>query len=271
MENGIILRGWHFRGAARLLGEGRNLKAGEYRVPAGASVADILGMLTAGETVLRSLTIPEGLTVAQAVAIVAAAEGLEDATGETPAEGTLLPETYYYERGTPAAEMIARMGRAMTGLLDELWAGRAPGLPLAAAREALILASVVEKETAVAGERARIAAVFLNRLRRNMRLQSDPTVVYALTGGAGPLDRRLNTADLELDSPYNTYREYGLPPGPIALPGEESLIAVLHPADTDELYFVADGTGGHAFAKTLAEHQANVRRWRRMVRQKRSK
>ncbi len=266
MENGSIHESWQFRGAARLLGEGRNLKAGEYRLAAGASMAEILDMLTAGQTVLRSLTIPEGLTVAQAVVLVAAAEGLREASGAIPAEGYLLPETYYYERGTPADEMIARMGRAMTDLLEELWAGRAPGLPLAAAREALILASIVEKETARAGERARIAAVFLNRLRRNMRLQSDPTVVYALTGGAGPLDRRLKTADLEVDSPYNTYREYGLPPGPIALAGEDSLRAVLHPADTDELYFVADGTGGHAFAKTLAGHQVNVRRWRRMGR-----
>lgn len=255
--------------AVRAAGRGRDLKAGEYAIPAGASMSDIMNILTAGKVILHRVTVPEGLTVAQAVALLAATAGLEGGLRVMPGEGRLLPETYSFERGIPVAEMVARMSAAMTAALTESWAGRASGLSLSSPDEALALASMIEKETGLPEERARISAVFHNRLKKRMRLQSDPTVVFALTQGAGPLDRPLRKRDLKIDSPYNTYLHYGLPPGPIALPGRASLEAALHPLETDELYFVADGGGGHAFAKTLRGHDRNVRRWRRLERRNR--
>ena len=174
----------------------------------------------------------------------------------------MLPETYAYERGATRAAVLARAERAMDQALAKAWAGRAEGLGLSGPREMLILASIVERETARPAERPLVAAVFLNRRRLGMRLQSDPTVAYAVTGGSGALTRKLSRADLDSDSPYNTYRIAALPPGPIDSPGRASLQAVAHPADSDALYFVADGTGGHAFAHTLAEHNRNVAKWR---------
>ena len=265
---GIVEDGTVMALAQRLLGRTRPLRAGEYAFPAGVSTYDAMAIIQSGETVVRRLTVAEGLTVSQALDLVTATEGLVGTLARTPAEGSLLPETYHYSWGDDATNMVARMGRAMDDAVEVLWLTRAAGLPIKSREEAVILASIVEKETALVEERPRIAGVFINRLRRGMRLQSDPTVVYGLTDGAGPLGRPLTRADLRAAHPYNTYVIRGLPPGPIANPGRASIAAVLNPAPTDELYFVADGTGGHVFARTLDEHNRNAARWRRLLRER---
>ena len=235
------------------------LRAGEFAFPAAASLSQVLEVLRTARPVQRRLTIPEGLLAKQIVTLIDRAEGL---VGDTPAieEGELLPETYTYQWGDSRAAIVSRAAAAMDEALREAWAGRAPDLPISSPREALVLASIVERETGVAAERPRVASVFINRLRRGMPLQSDPTVAYAAADGA-PLERALTRADLDNDHPFNTYRNRGLTPGPIASPGRESLRAVTRPEETDLLYFVADGTGGHVFANTLEQHNANVRKW----------
>lgn len=240
-------------------GEGP-LRAAEFAFPERVSLRDVLAVLREGRPVQHRLTIPEGLSATQIAALLEKVDGL---AGEVPpiAEGALLPETYSYARGDPRAAVVRRAEAAMGAALERAWRERAEGLPLASPREALVLASIVERETGVAGERARVAGVFVNRLRRGMPLQSDPTVAYAAGDGA-PLDRPLSRADLERDSPFNTYRVRGLPPGPIASPGAEALRAVTRPDATEALYFVADGTGGHAFSATLDEHNRHVARLR---------
>ena len=244
-----------------------DLKAGEYEFPAGASIADVLAILRSGRAVVHKITVPEGWTTAQVVERVNAHPALAGALTEVPMEGSLLPDTYVFERGVARDALIARMRQSQATLLDELWAKRAPDLPIESPEEAVILASIVEKETGVAAERQQVAAVFVNRLRRNMRLQSDPTIIYGITGGERYLDRPISRNDIAAETPYNTYRIDGLPPTPIANPGREAIAAVLQPVISDHLYFVADGSGGHAFAKTLAEHNANVRRWRKIEQQ----
>jgi len=261
---GVLRDPWAFLVGALVLGDAKRIQAGEYAFAPGASARDVLARLVAGEATVRRLTVAEGLTTAQILALLDATDGLDGAIGVAPGEGDLLPETYHFRYGDSREEVIERMQRAMQAVLDELWPKRAADLPLASPEEAVVLASIVEKETGIAAERGRIAGVFYNRLRLGMRLQSDPTVIYGLTGGNAPFDRALTRADLERDTPYNTYKRLGLPPGPIANPGRESLMAVLAPTATDELYFVADGNGGHVFAKTLAEHNRNVARWRRL-------
>jgi UPF0755 protein len=254
--------------ADRLLGQGGTLKAGEYEIPAGASVTQIVALLESGKGVVHKITIPEGLTSRQILERVAANDVLVDDPPAEIAEGALLPDTYVFQRGKTRAALIAQMRKAHDQLLDELWPKRAPDLPIATRDEAVILASIVEKETGVAAERPRVAAVFINRLRKGMRLQSDPTIIYGIVGGAGRLDRPITRADISRKTAWNTYQIDGLPPTPIANPGRASLEAVLNPPATDELYFVADGTGGHAFATTLADHNANVRKWRQIEAQR---
>jgi len=263
---GVVEDARSFRWGVRLLGSARGLKAGEYAFPAGVSMRGAYEILDRGETVARWLTVAEGLSSYEIVDLVAGVEGLSGETGPVPLEGSLLPETYQYSLNDDRAALIERMQTGLEVVLAELWPKRAEGLPIKTLEEAVILASIVEKETGVPEERPLVASVFTNRLKRRMRLQSDPTVVYSITEGKGPLGRRLLLKDLKRPSPYNTYENSGLPPAPIANPGRAALEAVLNPADTRYLYFVADGTGGHAFAKTLVEHNKNVAKWRKIRR-----
>lgn len=263
---GVIDHPLLFAAAAKL--ERQPLKAGEYLFPAGISARAAVALLQSGATVVRRLTVPEGYTALQIMELMHRTAGLSGDVATPPPEGSLLPETYHFSFGDSRQELLQRMQQAMRDTLDALWEQRAPNLPLGSKADAVVLASIVERETAVPEERPRVAAVFLNRLRRGMKLQSDPTVIYGLSRGAGVLDRPLSKADLASVHPYNTYVIDGLPPAPIANPGQASLAAVLKPAATDDLYFVADGNGGHAFAKTLAEHNRNVARLRRIERER---
>lgn len=264
MREGVIERDWLFALAARISKRHTALKAGEYAFPPKASPEEVLDKLVRNETVVRSITIPEGLTNTSIWALLEAEDALAGDTGAPLREGTLLPETYHFSYGDERSALIARMAQAMDALKGELWQNRRANLPINSWDEAVTLASIVEKETALASERPMVAGVFVNRLRKGMRLQSDPTVVFALTSGQGELGRPLTRQDWKVDHPYNTYVISGLPPGPIANPGRAALEAVLNPAQTEALYFVADGTGGHAFAKTLREHNRNVAKWRKI-------
>jgi peptidoglycan lytic transglycosylase G len=258
---GLVRRQWHFVAAARLLGQETRLQAGEYAVSPGDSLKNLIKKISEGDVHYRKLVVPEGFSVAQVEAAMAAA-GLKWSGYQTPLEGSLLPETYFFTKGEQAGALIRRMQVNMACKIKQLWEKRAPNLPIKNITEALILASIVEKETGQPEERPLVAAVFMNRLKRKMRLQSDPTVVYGITRGL-PLGRAISAVDLRQVTAYNTYRVGGLPPTPIANPGLASIAAVLAPADEDYLYFVADGSGGHAFATTLKEHNRNVARWRR--------
>lgn len=257
-----------FQAAARIRGDAPNLKAGEYRIPAGASVVDIIDLLVEGKSILHYLTAPEGRTTAQILRLVASDEALVGDLTLSPGEGELLPETYAFTRGQTRDGLVSDMMKAQDALIDQLWPQRANDLPFMTPAEAIILASIVEKETSVPAERPLIAAVFINRLKKRMRLQSDPTIIYGLTQGE-PLGRGLRVSEIEKPTPYNTYAVYGLPPTPIANPGRAAIEAVLSPADSDALYFVADGTGGHVFSASLEEHNRNVAQWRRIERAKR--
>lgn len=260
---GLVEQSLAIRLLAFLRGDSGRLQWGEYRVPPHLSVTVLLDKLRRGERYQRRLAVPEGLSGTQILTLLNAADGLAGPplTGDEIAAG-LLPETYFYEWRTPRKTLLAQMRAKFEMLLNQLWQTRQFDLPLESPEEAVILASMIEKETGTAGERALIAAVFHNRLRAGIRLQSDPTVIYALTGGL-PLGRALRRTDLKVDSPYNTYQVKGLPPAPIAYPGRAALEAALQPAASDYLYFVADGKGGHRFARTLSEHNRNVRAYRR--------
>jgi len=263
---GVIRSTDLFRAAISLTGADRKIRAGEYEVPSGASLATVVGLLVDGKAVRHYVTLPEGWSSAQAVDILMKQPVL---TGEVevPPEGSLWPETYEVTRGETRAAVVARMQRAAKTKLDALWAARSPATVVTTPEEAVILASIVEKETGIASERPEVAAVFTNRLRLGMRLQSDPTIVYGVTKGR-PLGRGILLSELRKPTPWNTYLIDGLPPTPIANPGEEALKAVLNPPRSEYVFFVADGTGGHVFARTYQEHLLNVARWREIERRK---
>lgn len=260
------VQGYVFQAGAAATGRRGRLKAGEYEFPANISPAGVTALLASGNVVVHKITVVDGMTVKEVVEALMTDTTLTGEVGNLPPEGMLLPETYFFNRGDTRAELLKRMQDAAQKALDEAWANRAPDLPYKTPQEALVMASIVEKETGVAEERARVAGVFVNRLRRGMKLQSDPTAIYPLSNFTGNLGRELSRRDLESTSPYNTYTAPALPPGPIANPGLASIRAALRPEVHDYLYFVANGSGGHAFAKTLDEHNRNVANWRQRPR-----
>ena len=255
---------------SRLTGTYKTLQAGEYEFSAHARMGEVLHKIARGDIIKRSFTIPEGKTSFEIVEILKKVPNLNGEISDIPAEGSMLPETYFYQSGESREGKIKLMQNKMKKTIDELWPARDTDLPFKTIEEAMTLASIVEKETGVASERKRVAGVFINRLKSGMLLQTDPTVIYGLTKGRhknegqGPLGRRLLLKDLETPNPYNTYLNPGLPPGPIANPGRASIEAVLHPEKNNYLFFVADGKGGHVFAATLDEHNRNVASWRQI-------
>ncbi|MEN0040364.1 MAG: endolytic transglycosylase MltG [Pseudomonadota bacterium] len=252
-------------------GKGADLKAGEFAFTPGMSMREVMLQLTEGRAIARNITFPEGWTSFAIMERIATDERLTGDVPDIPAEGSLLPNTYAIQKGDTRDQLVVRMKDAQQKVLRDIWNSRAPNLPLKSPEELVILASIVEKETGIGSERPHVASVFINRLRRGMRLQTDPTVIYGIWGGQGkPKDRGgLRRSELDRSTPYNTYQINGLPPTPIANPGRASMEAVANPLETDDLFFVADGTGGHAFAKTLDEHNANVRKWRRIEAERR--
>jgi UPF0755 protein len=263
-DAGIIDNKLAFRIGARIVSEGRGLQAGEYIFPPKISPRAAMQLMIDGKVVQHKVTIPEGLTVAEIFDLLTQTPLLDGDLPSAPTEGSLLPQTYLYLRGETRNALVDRMQREMDATLQKLWAQRDLNVPLKTPAEAVVLASLIEKETGQKDERAHVAAVFYNRMKQNMPLQSDPTVIFALTKGKTKMDRSLTYADLKLDNPYNTYVKPGLPPGPIANPGFDALVAALHPLSSKDLYFVADGTGGHAFAATIDEHNKNVAKWRKL-------
>ena len=270
-RDGIISNRWvfvagHYTRAILNRSKPQHLKAGEYEFKKGASVAQVHATLVEGKSILSKLTLPEGLTSAQMIERIKASDELEGEVNEVPPEGTLLPDTYRFSKGMNRQELVDRMRAEQERFLAAAWEKRQQNLPITTPQEALILASIIEKETGRADERDRVAAVFVNRLRKNMRLQSDPTIIYGLVGGQGSLGRPITRSDIDSKSSHNTYQINGLPPTPICNPGRTAIEATLNPAKTDDLYFVADGSGGHAFSTSLKEHNAAVANWRRAER-----
>ena len=264
-RSGLVAQPLLFRALALATSRRGALHAGEFPFPAHASLREVLTVLRTSRPVQHRVTIPEGRTAAQVATILDQADAL---TGPppVPAEGAVLPDTYNYERGATREQVMDRAQTGMDRALEAAWEARTPGSPLASKQDALVLASIVEKETGKASERPLIAAVFLNRLRLGMKLQSDPTVVYGASGGLGSLGHPITRSELDHADPYNTYIIAGLPAAPICMPGIASIRAVTQPAATDALYFVADGTGGHVFARTQDDHLRNVARWREIER-----
>lgn len=266
-DEGVIAQPLLFKAGVFWERKERALKPGEYEFATGQSMQDVILQIAAGKTLIRRVTFPEGLTSAE---IVAKLKSIPQLTGEiamTPAEGELLPETYAYHHGDDRQAIIARMKAAMREAIATNWPKRQDGLPIQNEQQLITLASIVEKETSLDRERARVAAVYINRLRIGMPLQADPTAAYAKGLMGKSADEPLTYADLAAPHAYNTYQNPGLPPGPICNPGMESIRAVLQPLATNELYFVADGTGGHVFASTLEQHNKNVAAWRKVQRQ----
>ena len=274
-RQGIISNRWTFI-ASYLLRNALSdspveLKAGEYEIKKHASMADVLNTLVQGKSILLKLTIPEGLTSQQIVERVRGEPDLEGEITDIPQEGSLLPDTYRFSKGMARQELLERMQVEMQRYLAQAWANRQADLPLKSPQEAIIFASIVEKETGRPDERSRVAGVFMNRLRTGMRLQSDPTVIYGIAGGQGGLGRPITRADLHQQTAHNTYQIKGLPPTPICNPGRSAIDAALKPAETKELFFVADGSGGHAFSTTLIQHNAAVSNWRKVERGRRAR
>ena len=262
-EAGIISSTLAFEIDARIQSRLEGLKAGEYQFPPQINIIDVILLMQSGKTYQHKITIPEGLMSLEIVNLLNKETVLKGTISPLPPEGSLLPETYNFSYGDTRQSIINRMKKSMQETVDGLWQKHAPDLALSE-QEAIVFASIVEKETGLAAERPRVAGVFFNRLRKGIPLQSDPTVIYALTQGQSLLGRPLTHEDLKKASPFNTYLASGLPPAPIANPGKASLEAVLNPEKNDYIYFVADGTGGHAFARTLKEHNSNVARWRQL-------
>jgi len=262
-KNGVIANANLFRIGLRLRNQQTGLKAGEYGFPARVSMADVTAILIAGKSIEHKLTAAEGLTSQMIYDIVKKDPVLVGDAGAVPQEGTLLPETYLFTRGMTRVQMLNKMREAQKKLIAAQWPARIGNLPIKTSQEAIILASIVEKETGIPEERRHIAAVFENRLRLGMKLQSDPTIIYGITKGY-PIGRRIRQSEIDAQTPYNTYAIPGLPVGPICNPGKDAILAVLNPAGSDDLYFVADGTGGHVFAQTMAEHEKNVANWRKI-------
>jgi UPF0755 protein len=258
---------WAFIGSVFALKARSGLKPGEYQFQKNASLHDVIGTMVDGKVVQHSVTIPEGLTSEQIVARLSDNDIFAGTVHEIPREGTLLPETYKFPRGTTRDQVIARMQQAQKRVVAEIWEHRSPDIPVKTPEQLVTLASIVEKETGKADERSRVAAVYVNRLRQKMKLQSDPTIIYGLVGGKGTLGRPIKRSEIMQPSPYNTYVVDGLPPGPIANPGRASLEAAANPARTRDLFFVADGTGGHTFTETYDQHQKNVAKLRAMEKQ----
>lgn len=264
VKEGVLRDRWLFKLGVMRFRAGKKLKAGEYAIEKHASVRQVLDTLTEGKAILHRVTVPEGRTSFEVVQILNAQPLLTGEIKEVPKEGVLLPDTYSYGRGTDRNELLAQMRSDQKKFVEQLWRKRDPNLPYKSIDEAIVMASIVEKETGRADERDRIAGVFVNRLRKSMRLQSDPTIIYGITQGRGKLGRGLRRSEIDRKTAWNTYQIDGLPPTPIANPGRSALAATLAPAKTDDLFFVADGTGGHVFAKTNAEHEKNVRAWRKI-------
>ncbi len=270
---GVINSDLPMRLKARIDGTEIAIKAGEYAIPAHASISDILDQLVEGKVLSYKITLPEGRTTAQLLKVIAADETLTGEMPDTlPPEGSLLPDTYLYARGTTRKELIERMQRAQDELLARLWPERQKGLPIRTQEEAIILASIVEKETSRADERPLIAALFTTRLKKGMRLQSDPTIIYGISKGEPLRNKRgqrrtLYRSEIDRKTDWNTYQIDGLPRTPICNPGRDAIAAVLDPPETEYLFFVADGKGGHLFARTNAEHEANVRAYRKYERE----
>ena len=273
-RDGLISNRWAFVAShyvRNMLSRGKpqSLKAGEYEIKKSASMRDVLSTIAEGKVLLSKITLPEGLTSAQIVERLLADENLTGDIAAVPPEGSLLPDTYRFSKGMSRQELLDRMISEQQRFLSAMWEKRQADLPVASPEQALILASIIEKETGKADERQRVAAVFVNRLKKNMRLQSDPTIIYGLVGGKGSLGRSITRADIDSKTAYNTYQINGLPPGPICNPGRPAIEATLDPAKTNDLYFVADGSGGHAFSESLKEHNAAVANWRKVEKQAR--
>jgi UPF0755 protein len=267
-RNGVINSALLFSAAVQLYGVRGDLKWGEYLFPRAASTAEALAIVLDGKPIEYRVTIPEGLTSEQIVGRLRDNDVLTGDIARTPREGSLLPDTYRFTRGTTRQQMIDQMTQFQTRLLQQIWARRSQDLPLRTPEELVILASIVEKETGKAEERPRVAGVFVNRLNRRMRLQSDPTIIYGIVGGRGALGRPILQSEIQRLTPYNTYQIDGLPPTPIANPGRAAMEAVANPVRHRDLFFVADGTGGHVFAETLEQHNRNVANWRRIERER---
>ncbi|MGE0053338.1 MAG: endolytic transglycosylase MltG [Hyphomicrobium sp.] len=271
-EQGVIANRWTFVAGhlfQTLFGGKRNLdlKAGEYQVEAHASMREVLDTLAQGKSIQYKVAIPEGLTSQQIVERLRAESNLSGEITKVPPEGSLMPDTYLISKGMGRQELLDRMQAHMSEFLETAWTKRQSELPLRTVEEAVVFASIVEKETGRADERSKVAAVFHNRLKKGMRLQSDPTIIYGIVGGQGSLGRAITKPDIDTKTPYNTYQMNGLPPGPICNPGRDAIMAALNPEATNDLYFVADGTGGHVFSETLKEHNSAVQKWREVERQ----